>query len=59
KFLEHNFLLEKLSHVALMLKNSFQRKLTIVKNGGAPLLDVRLEIPSGFVTRKWFSLTIL
>ncbi|KAL1359323.1 hypothetical protein HN51_004625 [Arachis hypogaea] len=64
KFLEHDFLLEKLSHVApvyvinegseppfftrffkwdsgksAMLGNSFQRKLTIVKNGGAPLLD--------------------
>ncbi|XLR50574.1 hypothetical protein S83_001246, partial [Arachis hypogaea] len=42
-----------------MLENSFQKKLTIVKNRGAPLLDVRLLIPSGFVTRKWFPLTIL
>ncbi|KAL2340302.1 hypothetical protein Fmac_008242 [Flemingia macrophylla] len=66
KFLEHDFLLEKLSPVApiyvvmegseppfftrffkwdsaksAMLGNSFQRKLTIVKSGGAPLLDVR------------------
>ncbi|XLS73123.1 hypothetical protein HN51_029988 [Arachis hypogaea] len=47
------------SKISAMLKNSFQRKLTIVKNGGAPLLDVRFEIPSGFITRKWFSLTIL
>ncbi|KAH1209282.1 Villin-4 [Glycine max] len=64
KFLEHDFLLEKLSHVApvyvvmegseppfftrffkwdsaksSMLGNSFQRKLTIVKSGGAPVLD--------------------
>ncbi|QHO19648.1 uncharacterized protein DS421_11g330820 [Arachis hypogaea] len=64
KFLEHDFLLEKLSHVAsiyvineesepsffirffkwdsgkpVMLGNSFQRKLTIVKNRGAALLD--------------------
>ncbi|XP_016174981.1 villin-3-like [Arachis ipaensis] len=83
KFLEHDFLLEKLSHVAsiyvineesepsffirffkwdsgkpVMLGNSFQRKLTIVKNRGAALLDV-LGIPSGFATRKWFPLTIL
>ncbi|MED6145064.1 Villin-4 [Stylosanthes scabra] len=64
KFLEHDYLLEKLSHVApvyvinegseppfftrffkwdsaksAMLGNSFQRKLTIVKNGGTPLLE--------------------
>ncbi|WVZ17975.1 hypothetical protein V8G54_005297 [Vigna mungo] len=64
KFLEHDFLLEKLSRVApiyvimegseppfftrffkwdsaksAMLGNSFQRKLTLVKSGGAPLLD--------------------
>ncbi|CAJ1975880.1 unnamed protein product [Sphenostylis stenocarpa] len=64
KFLEHDFLLEKLSRVApiyvvmegseppfftrffkwdsaksTMLGNSFQRKLTLVKSGGAPLLD--------------------
>ncbi|KAK7291876.1 hypothetical protein RIF29_07376 [Crotalaria pallida] len=64
QFLEHDFLLEKVSRVAaiyvvmegseppfftrffkwesaksVMLGNSFQRKLTIVKNGGTPPLD--------------------
>lgn len=64
KFLEHDFLLEKLSHEApiyivmegseppfftrfftwdsgksTMLGNSFQRKLTLVKNGGTPTVD--------------------
>ncbi|KAI9123039.1 hypothetical protein K1719_005928 [Acacia pycnantha] len=64
KFLEHDFLLEKVSHdtpiyivmegseppfftrfftwesaKSAMLGNSFQRKLTIVKNGGTPTLD--------------------
>lgn len=63
-FLEHDFLLEKLSHEApiyivmegseppfftrffkwesaksAMLGNSFQRKLTLVKNGGTPTVD--------------------